>query len=202
MVGIVNGYATVAEVKGWVGLSDSIDDAVLEDVISAASRWVDQYCGRQFYPTAAGTARVFDSCDGLTVDLSAASAVTAVKTDDNLDGTFETTWAASDYQLLPVEVTSPEARPYDTLSAVASRRFPLPLYLGRVGLVQVTGTFGYPAIPEDIGLACRMQAARLLGRRKSPEGVAGWGDFGPMRIQYPDKDVSALLDPYRIYAVA
>lgn len=202
MPGIVGGYATVGEVKGWVGLTDSIDDAVLEDVITAASRWIDSYCGRQFAPTAAGTVRVYDTLDGQSVDLGAAQAVTAVKTDDNQDGTFETTWAVSDWQLLPLEVTVPEARPYTTLLAVGSRRFPYPLYLGRVGLVQVTGTFGYPTVPEAIQLACRMQSARLLQRRKSPEGVAGWGDFGPMRVGSTDKDVTALLDPYRIYAIA
>lgn len=199
---IVNGYCTVGEAKQWIGLNDAIDDTVIEDLVTAASRWIDQYTGRQFWATAAGAVRIFDTLDGTSIDLGAAQAVTAVKTDENQDGVYELTWSASDYQLLPYEVTSPEPRPYTELRSTGTRRFPVPIYLGRVGLIQVTGTFGYSTVPADINLACRMQTSRLLQRRKSPEGVAGWGEFGPMRVATTDKDVTALLDPYRIYAVA
>jgi hypothetical protein len=200
---IVNGYATLPEAKGWIGLTDNLDDSRIENIVTTVSRWIDNYCRRQFWATTAGTARVFDSDDGQCVDLTDVTTVTAVKTDENQDGTFETTWAAADYQLLPLNVASPEAKPYRSLHSTGNRVFPCPYYPGRIGLVQVTGTWGWPAIPEPVSQACQMQVSRILQRRKSPEGVSGWGEFGPMRISGRlDPDVAQLLTGYRLSLVA
>lgn len=199
---VTNGYCTVPEAKQWVGLTDSLDDSLLEDIITAASRWIDEYCGRQFWSSTAGTARVFDSYDRYSVEIGAYSAVTLVKTDDNQDGVFETTWSASDYQLLPLDVSSPEPQAYTEIRAISTRTFPIRYPFGRLGLVQVTGTPGEAAVPSAVNLACRMQTSRMLQRRKSPEGVAGWGEFGVVRIGQVDNDVAALLAPYRIPAIA
>jgi hypothetical protein len=38
-----------------------------------------------------------------------------------------------------------------------------------------------------------LTAARLAKRSSSPEGVAGWGDFGAIRITAIDADVETLL---------
>lgn len=51
---LVNPYCTVAEVREEIKNSDTADvtDAVLQDAINAASRWVDRYKGRIFYEIA------------------------------------------------------------------------------------------------------------------------------------------------------
>ena len=41
-----------------------------------------------------------------------------------------------------------------------------------------------------------MYAARLFKRRQSPEGVAGWGDLGVVRIQSSDPDIYRGLEPH------
>ena len=37
-------------------------------------------------------------------------------------------------------------------------------------------------------------ASRLYKRRNSPEGVAGWGDVGVIRITASDPDIARLLE--------
>lgn len=49
---------------------------------------------------------------------------------------------------------------------------------------------------NDIELAMLMQAGRLYRRRSSPEGVAGFGEFGAVRVSRIDADIEALLAPY------
>jgi len=199
-VAIVNGYTTLPEFKNWrSGPFDVNDDVRIEDSINAASRGIDHHCKRHFWQTAAGTTRVFDACDWWELYIDDVVTVTAVKTDENADGTFETTWAASDYQLLPLNpAAAPELEPFNQIIAVAGRRFP-PAYTTnrRAGLVQVTATWGWPAIPEAVSEACRLITNRLVKRPGSPEGVAGFDEFGTIRISSrDDPDAVRLLDHY------
>lgn len=48
----------------------------------------------------------------------------------------------------------------------------------------------------NVRLACLMHAARLYKRKNSPEGVAGFGEFGTVRVSRFDPDVEDLLSPF------
>ena len=48
---VVNGYATLAELKTYIGLSGSGQDTNLENAINGASRQIDAITGRFFYQT-------------------------------------------------------------------------------------------------------------------------------------------------------
>lgn len=54
----------------------------------------------------------------------------------------------------------------------------------------------------DAQLAVIMQAARLYKRRRSPEGVAGFGEMGVVRISRIDPDVAELLAAYHVPSIA
>jgi len=54
-----------------------------------------------------------------------------------------------------------------------------------------------PIRPKAVELAIVMQAFRLWKRRSTPEGVAGFGDMGVVRVSRLDPDVEELLAPYR-----
>lgn len=198
---IVSGYATKEEAKTWVGISDTLDDTVIEQCVTAVSRGIDSYCKRPpgAFGQTASTARVFDADDGYCLEVDDVVSVSALATDEDYSGTFETVWSASDYQLLPLpHVGAAELRPYTRISAVGSRVFPCGYGSLRTGLVQVTGVWGWPAVPYPVRQACQMLASRLLQRRKSPEGVSGWGEFGPVRISSrTDPDVVFLLADLR-----
>ena len=46
----------------------------------------------------------------------------------------------------------------------------------------------------EVQEAIVLLASRLYKRRQSPEGVAGWGDLGVIRILAHDPDIEALLE--------
>lgn len=188
-------YTTVVDFKDWAGIQvgDVGHDQKIGRAIGAASRAIDFHCKRRFW-TETGTARVFDTEDGFEVDIDDATAVTAIATDDDRDGSFETVWAASDYQPVPVNSGS---EPFTGIRAVTGRRFPLGETGGRLGLIQVTGDWGWDPIPEPVTQACLLVANRIVKRKESPEGVSGFDQFGVIRVSSrEDPDAVLLLRDY------
>lgn len=195
-----NGYCTVPEFKTWSGLKDTIDDLTIDNAIGAVSRGIDNFTKRRFWQTAAATNRVFDSCDGWQLDIDDATAVTQVATDTDSDGVFETVWAATDYQLLPLNpAAAPEPEPYTLIRATGTLTFPRPTSVtSRLGLVQVTGTWGWPSIPDPVFQATLILVHRTIKRQGSPEGVVGFDEFGQVRISArDDPDAVRYLSPYQ-----
>jgi hypothetical protein len=192
-----NGYCTVSEFKTWAGITDEIDDTTIDRASTAVSRGIDNFTKREFWRTFPGTNRVFDSRDGYGLDIDDAVAVTQVATDTDNDGVYETVWTAADYQLLPLNpAAAPEPEPFTEIRAAGSLRFPRPVT--RVGLVQVTGTWGWPAIPMPVYQAALILVHRTIKRRGSPEGVAGFDEFGQIRISTrDDPDAVRYLLPYQ-----
>jgi hypothetical protein len=192
-------YVTVADFKAWIGLGDAIDDDVINDALKGASRAIDTFCDTHFWKTAAGTARRFDTCDNWRLRINDAVAVTEVATDKDADGVFETVWLAADFQLLPLNPDAgPETMPFSEIRAIKTLKFPA-TGTARVGLTRVTGTWGWPAVPEAVIQATLLTANRLIKRRRSPEGVAGFDELGVIRISTrDDPDAVRLLTPYRI----
>jgi len=191
-------YVTVEEFKTWIVLSDGIDNTTITDALTTASRAIDTFCNTHFWQTTAGTTRLFDTCDPMRLRINDAAAVTQIATDRNADGVFEVVWAGTDFQLLPLNpAAAPEQLPFTEVRAVGALTFP-PAVVKRTGLIQVTGTWGWPAVPEAIRQATRLTANRLVKRRSSPEGVSGFDEFGVVRISTrDDPDAVRLLTPYR-----
>jgi hypothetical protein len=52
------------------------------------------------------------------------------------------------------------------------------------------------AWPNEVHTAALIQAARIYKRRGSPEGVASFGDFGPVVVSRFDADIEGNLSPY------
>uniref|UniRef100_A0A6M3LDP2 Putative head-tail connector n=1 Tax=viral metagenome TaxID=1070528 RepID=A0A6M3LDP2_9ZZZZ len=88
-------YASIADVKGVLGITVTTDDTVIRKIAESASRSIDQYCNRTFIAYT-GT-KYFNGDRELWIpDLLSISA-SGLKTDDNDDGTYENTWATTDY---------------------------------------------------------------------------------------------------------
>ena len=193
----MSAYRTVAEFKSWVGLTDSVDDATIASALLSASHGIDNYCHTHFWKTPAGTARVFDTCDAWRLRINDAAAVTQVATDTDSDGVWETVWAAGDFQLWPLNPTAgPETQPYTEILAIGTLSFPRATR--RQGLIKITGTWGWPDVPEPVIQSTLLVTNRLIKRRGSPEGIAGIDEFGTVRISArEDPDVVRLLTPYR-----
>ena len=187
---LTNGYLTALEGRSYFGEPPGTDPVLVEEVIEAVSRQIDAYCQRHFWQTAAATARKFTATDPYTIsfgpfnDLVSASAVTE-------DGV-----AVTAYRLEPRNTSGPETRPYTSIrrtSGTWSESTPEDL-----SEVTVTGVWGWPAVPLAVKQACRIQSSRMFKRAESPLGVAGFGEFGVVRVSTLDPDVKALLEPYKI----
>lgn len=188
---ITNGYTDLTTFKTWLGIGDTIDDALLERTVEAASRSIDAYTRRRFYADDAATAHYYRSPDGwrvFTHDFVAADGIT-LETDGDGDGTFETTWTTADYQLEPANGL--------TANSVVALSQPFPVYRSHRNAVKVTARWGIDDTPVAVVEATLILAARLFKRKDSPEGVIGFGDFGAVRLTPNDKDVQSLIEPYR-----
>ncbi len=98
---MTNPYASLSEVKAAARIADSIDDALLEITIEAASREIDAMTERFFYSS--GTAvRTYIPTDLFLLETDDIISVSSIKSDTTGEGGFNQTWAASDYQLEPL----------------------------------------------------------------------------------------------------
>lgn len=169
---VLNGYATLAEVKAELRLSTTVDDARIERKIEAASRALDDATHRTFFTST--ETRVFTS-SGAVVWIHDAQAVTLVE-----ESSDQSTWA-------PVTggwVTNPRL-PLRKLELLAGdwARF-----------VRVTATWGNAAVPAKLREATILYAVRLFKRPDTPEGVLV-GDFGAARLAREDPDILKMVRP-------
>ncbi len=193
---ITNGYATLAQVKAALRISDNVDDALLEMAIESASRAIDGHAGRYFYSSGTAT-RYFSAEDDYVVQVDdLANSTITLQTANNSDGNFVYTWGTADYQLEPLNGSADGiTTPYTRIRAVGQYIFPID---GGEALIKVTGAYGWPAVPIAITQACVVQSSRLFKRLDSPLGIAGFGDLGVVRVgRALDPDVEQLVSPYR-----
>lgn len=206
---ITHGYCTVKEVQAQLGDSDGkLSVPLLEQAITATSRAIDQYCGRRFWQDETVQVRVYRPIDEWTVAVDDISTATGliVATDTGHDGTYVTVWTAdTDYQLEPLNADADGgAYAWTQIAAVGSLRFPCRGHSRRHRrrpAVRVTARFGWSAVPDDVNQAAILKAVSLFRRKDAPFGVAGFGEFGAVRLRQ-DPDVMALLAPYTQVLVA
>ena len=190
-------YASLSELKAALRITDNVDNTALQAVLTSASRFVDQYCQRDF-TVASGTATrdYVPSGRWESLPIDDATSIVSVKIDEDLDQTFSTTLRAIDFQPEPVN------RRVSGNDWVYTRLVPIedgywPVWEGRA-TVRVEATYGWPAVPDGVKTATIIQASRLFTRYDSPLGVAGFGEMGAMRVSFKaDPDVQMLLQPYR-----
>lgn len=191
-------FVTTTDLKALLGITDTVDDTRLQLACDAAIQQVQAECNRQFTYDTTTSARVFAASTWgvLETDDFGTTSGLGVKTDDDEDGVFETTWAGADYQLEPVNGRlSGQAWPYNRLRAIESRNWPI--NRGRA-LVEITARWGWASVPNPVKQAGLIQAATLFKSAEAPLGVAGFGDIGIMRIrQAMHPTAAALLAPYR-----
>jgi hypothetical protein len=197
---IVNGYCTLNQFKQRFmpeTKADASRDADLELIIQAVSRKIDQSCGRVFYESssAADTVRYFTAQHPHRCYIDDVHTITTLKTDDDGDGIAETTWSATaDYWAMPRN-TPFGAWPYMWLQVMPEGSYTFPA--GLVNGVEVTGAFGWAAVPDEIREACLLQSNRIWQRRAAPFGVLGANEFGaPVVINKLDPDIQGLLELY------
>jgi hypothetical protein len=192
-------YASLAQFKAAVGIgtADTADDGALQNVLDATDTLIDLYCDRK---TGFGTAtetRYYTAEDYEYVLTDDLVSVTTLQTDDDANGTYETTWVSgTDYVLAPRNAAL-DGFPYTEIdtSVTWPRNFPKDVYLG----VKVTGVFGFPSVPAAVVQAEIIQAGAVWNSRTAPFGVIGSADLGGIlrmsRALHPE--AALILEPYR-----
>lgn len=194
---VVNGYATVEQVRAELKDDDGrLDAPLLEKAINAASRAVDAWTGRRFWQDAEPAARLYRPSGPYRVEVDDISTRTGliVQTDTSGDASWATTWDVGDYELEPLNADG-NGGAYAWWEIVsAGGRFPCAT---RRAAVQVTARWGWSAIPAEVEEATILRAVALFRRKEAPFGVAGFGEFGAVRITRRDADVIDLLAPFQ-----
>jgi hypothetical protein len=190
-------YATLSEFKAAVGITDTTDDAALQSVLDATDTLIDLYCDRKTGFGTASETRYYTAEDWEYVLTDDLVSVTTLQTDDDANGTYETTWTAgTDYVLAPRNAAL-DGFPYTEIdtSVTWPRNFPKDVYLG----VKVVGVFGFPAVPAAVKQAEIIQAGAVWNSRTAPFGVIGSADLGGIlrmsRALHPE--AALILEPYR-----
>lgn len=181
-------YCTPEELKTRLQISTSADDDQIDLACAAASRAIDGYCERYFYHAAA--VRTYVPQDLYRTKTDDLVSVTTLATDPagttSQGGTFPITWPAGSFQLLPYNPGKlGEPWPYTSIRAVGGLTFPwvIPLLLMRMDRVQVTGVFGWPAVPPVIRTMTLTLAAELFRTKDVPGGSSVPGEFAVAVIQ-------------------
>jgi hypothetical protein len=205
---IVNGYATLTEIKAYMSISDNTDNDLLENLVESASRSIDRIANRRFYLDTTASARLYRAYSDIFVYIDDLGSTTdlVVKTDSNGNGSYAKTLTLNqDYILDPL--TAPSlSRPYTQLTMVSNTEtWPIFPGLTQNGLrpgVQVTAKWGWPAVPNDINMACLILTADLYKRKDAPGGILGLGDLGVVRMSPLGRDVTAMVRAYKKEVVA
>ena len=205
---IVNGYATLTEIKAYMSISDNTDNDLLEDLIESASRSIDRMANRRFYLDTTASARLYRAYSDIFVyvdDIGTTSSL-AVALDINGNGTYTKTLTLNqDYILDPLTASS-LGRPFTQLTMVSNTEtWPIFPGLTQNGLrpgVQVTARWGWPSVPDDINMACLILTADLYKRKDAPGGILGLGDLGVVRMSPIGRDVTAMVRAYKKEVIA
>ena len=149
---------TIAQVKARANITDSTDDAMLTEMVTEVSAWIENYTGRKLAADNAAT-YVFDTVYGWTLRIpygirSITSMGVAQTHQPDAAGTYVTVPAA-DILLRPKVQDGAIGWPFTEVRI--TRRTPT----GTVTMFQtcengctITGNFGFAATPPDIESVC------------------------------------------------
>jgi hypothetical protein len=205
---ITNGYATLAEIKAYMSISDTTDDSLLENLVESASRSIDRIANRRFYLDATASARLYRAYSNIFVFVDDIGSTTSlvVKTDEDGNGTYSKTLTLNTDFILDPLTSQSLNRPFTQLTMVSNTES-WPIFPGitsnglRPG-VQVTAKWGWPAVPDDLNMACLILTADLYKRKDAPGGILGLGDLGVVRMSPIGRDVTAMVRAYKKEVIA
>lgn len=191
-------YITPEALKSRAGISDTADDRELLGVCRSVSRWIDDHCDRVF---ARRTVTVqLDICGPYSVQTPDFVSVTTLKTDDDADGVFETTWSASDYEPQPVNAAVEiQPKPYTSIAAVGTKLFPVRYSTGRPPRAQLVGVLGWPSLPAGVREAAGLIGADYLAAVGMKFGVMSFDGYA-VRAKMNGAALE-MLRPHRKHAV-
>lgn len=181
-------YVSRAEMKSYFEVEDDTeyDDAEIDSTLAAITTGINDVCGRSFWRDEVASTRYFvpDGPSMLRFDDFYTLTDFAV----TVDGGAWT--AASNFRLMPANgIVNGEPWPYHWLETRIGNR----LSLGYD--VAMTARWGWAAVPGPVKQACKIVTADTLGLREAKFGVAGFGQYGAVRVR-GNAIAMGMLDQY------
>lgn len=193
-------YATLAQLKSMMTVTDTDRDSVLADKLAAASRSIDTTTGRRFYLDAVATARVINPSRKVVRDEDGSHLLVADIGD--LDGLIVEVGRTGAWSAVTSSVEAEPTDAIDELKPVTSLLLGGSWPSGAGRRVRVTARWGWPAIPQGVHEATLILAARLFKRKDSPEGILGSSEWGVIRLSRTDPDVYEQIKSYILPGLA
>jgi hypothetical protein len=177
-------YATIEQ------LQERITTPLTDD----ASEMINDDTGRNF-AARSGIAKTFalQAVNDYTLKLPDFTAIVSLKVDDDDNGTFATTIAASGFEI--TSSSSDDGWPFDSIRLL-DRDFPT---CGRrVRRIEITADWGWAAVPAGVVKATTLLAARIGGREgSSATGLVSFGgEAGGAYIRTNDPDYRHAIRRY------
>jgi len=166
---IGDSYLSFEEFRARTRSTTTGNDAAIQAVLKSASQSIEGHCGQQFNKSDEDTTKIVTSRCWDLLDVPPLVSVTTVETDGNGDGTYETTWETTDFDLFPYDAAD-ILKPYLQIrrSRAGTLRFPT-----GVRGVRVTGIWGWPEVPAPVKEVCFLMANRLKSLWDAPFGASG-----------------------------
>jgi hypothetical protein len=185
MATAIGTYVTLALLKARVGIAtaDTADDAVQTLICDQVNQFVESVTGRVLAPVTS-TTYLYDGDGGrslflpMPVDkapIGGIRAVSLLEVSPNTGGTFETVPAGDYFLRQRVGVTGPfERLIWSDVPTGTFAYFPRGL-----GVIRVTGTAGWAAIPDDIAEVAVVIATRAWhGSQAGQADIVGTDEMG------------------------
>lgn len=188
-------YVDLPTLKLSLGIpvGDTQDDVLLNKALAAAVTGITEHTGEWapgFGQDTVATPRIYEARHPSELPVDSFWDLASLSVGTGQVGFTFSPVVSTDYEARPLNA-SVRGRPYQVLNHFWHFWPTWPSVR-----VQVTAKWGWPAVPDNVVEACLILAARLFRRKDSPDGTAGAGDFGPIRIARSDPDVAEMLSHY------
>ena len=189
-------YTSVANLKTYMGITDTNSDAAFTAIATAVNAVVEDYIG--YGAGDGGTAvRLYDG-NG-TGDLYVRGELTGVETLEIADQTGGTFGTYTDYVLKPYSHERPTGWPawHIRLTDLAATYFSEGYQTVRV-TPGTAGVWGFAATPPELARIADILGARMFQARQGGEMlVVGSTDFGQAIVRFlPEPEYRDILDHY------
>ena len=207
---ITNGYVTIKELQGHlhgngVPTTFTADDIVnMEFAIEAISRLIDEKCDTTFYARTETRYFTPQNSDLLWLDTDLIS-ITTLKSDEDGNGTYETTWSTSDYWLEPrnarVKTNEEDKKPYRQIRQNPNGSY---AFIKTDYSIEIAGSWGYTdgidgsseptQVPPFVKQAVLLMANRIYRRKDAIFGIAGTPALGVVTVRAKIKEDSDIMN--------
>lgn len=186
-------YCTLEEIKSTLDIQLDKNNSLIMSMIESASDLIDHWCDRHF--DSRSETRYFDGASTILF-IDDLISITTLKIDEDGDSTYESTLAATDYVLYPLNTTP------KTWIEISSNSDYGSFASGIKKGVEIAGSWGYGStVPGRVNMATVIQVCRWFKRKDSgfATGVIGTPELGTSVTLYTklDPDVSQLLQTLR-----